>query len=116
MDLNRYPQYQPDSSDYVTVKKIDLWSWYASTFSTGYVFGISASKYLKEIEQNNIRHDNDDAIPMDEIKNKIATYFHDNAEKEIGYDDLVETFGLSLSTIVDICEELEREGEIVAVD
>ena len=48
-----------------------------------------------------------------EAKNKIESLFI--KQGELGYDDIVFKLGFDLKVIMEICEELEKEGKIKTI-
>ena len=55
-------------------------------------------------------------IPYAQAKREIAKYFRDNDGQEIDYIEIVDDLRLPLPQVVKVCEDLEKEGKIGAVD
>ncbi len=51
-------------------------------------------------------------ISYDQAKCEMADYFLKNDGREIGYEELIETLQLDPVRVVEICDELVREGKI----
>ncbi len=55
-------------------------------------------------------------ISLDEAKNSIAAFFRENDGREISFGDIIDALNIPLPTIVEACDELEKEGKIAGVN
>ena len=80
-------------------------------FYTGAVIGFC---------QKLVRDDRDietlEDISFKEAKVKIKSYFEERHGELIEYSDLMDRLKISLPLIVEVCGELEKEGEIAPID
>jgi len=51
-------------------------------------------------------------MKVNQAKDEIARYFLENDGREIGYEELIERLGIDPLTVVQACDELEKEGKI----
>jgi len=77
-------------------------------FYTGAIIGLS-KKPEEDIE---ILED----ISLKEAKTKIKLYFEEHHGEPVEYSDLIEQLKIPLPTIVEACNELEKEGKIAPID
>jgi DNA-binding MarR family transcriptional regulator len=55
-------------------------------------------------------------VPIKEAKARIKGYFEEHHGEDLDYGDLREALCIALPTIVEACDQLEREGKIAGVD
>jgi hypothetical protein len=90
------------------------------SYVTGYVHGVTAAKSLEERREeedmNSACQSALEDVPIKEAKARIKGYFEEHHGEDLDYGDLREALCIALPTIVEACDQLEREGKIAGVD
>jgi hypothetical protein len=96
----------------------------STSFGVGYISGvhamISGTNTLNPVPNIPVNPPTACIEPKDmafgEAKKQIRQYFLDHHGENIDYGDLMDALNIRLSLIVDVCEQLEMEGEIAGVN
>jgi hypothetical protein len=93
---------------------------YNAISQTSLVIGYYFGRWAQMIQQSPAHNDNH-VIPVqnyssEQMKAIIKDYFDKKHGENIDYGDLMDEFNFPLPMIVKLCEELEQEGKIVAID
>lgn len=89
------------------------------SYTAGYVHGIVAEEDTSERrvkEEMNSACQSLKEVPVKEAKAQIKAYFELHHGENLDYGDIRAALCIPLPTIVEACDELDREGKIAGVE
>jgi hypothetical protein len=102
-------------NDYNLIRAVHVIS-YTFGYAHGIVAAGNTSAQREDEDMNSACQPILEDVPMEDAKAQIKAYFESHHGEILDYGDIREALCIPLPTIVDACEELEREGKIAGIN